>query len=626
MYIKKEPGSMEATFQPPPVTSSSGLDGPPSPRSVCFVCGNVGHPEQYWLRVKPSSNPSGGPTEPYFPFLESHEPPAGYRLETNSSPTAVRACYLCYSLLMQQWDCYERDATPHSRYINRCDNGPFTGAEMALQGEYAAQVLGLNASETTHRNNFDVKHRNINFKLQGKIPHAIHHKRLSTTGHKCTQKIYPFKDVSQSCVIGNLVDCKSQSAEEDGADIDMQGLQHISNQEPTTRPLSREDAVSRPGVSPRLSTTVPPPAPPSSAMTMNIEEPCVPDAALDLRHGGVARVSPAPTPTGGYPGSGSGSSVTGADILDLSMPDKNSATEVCYVCGDEYKRGSLSHIAAKPLPAPPSSSPPPFFPSLMLHPRPSRSRPMDSAGRVQACVACQRHLLQQWHAYSAQGVPHGERNYALRKRPVPALDTTTFICYTCSLEYPSSSLRLLYCCPNVEKEPYFPFIGTIRRPSGAHPISPQGVVQVCSICYKAIPQKHQVFSGSGSTNHHVEDSRQGLSPRPGVVKSPASASGSDIRFKPYELGASNKNPNSNIATSSSVKRKSSITGVGDASSIRSQQNYRCYICAADFPRLTWKMIMRVCCAGAFKLIGSTSCLHFKLSPMLLFAPSKSYVN
>ncbi|KAF6197666.1 hypothetical protein GE061_008632, partial [Apolygus lucorum] len=385
---------------------------------ICYVCGSSCAPT-HTLR----STPGPRPDDPYFPFLEGHEPPLGCR-RINDPVPYVRSCYLCYTLLTQQWDRYQKDNTPHNRrlyWLKRVDNGPYAGAEMGTQ-EYANDVLGITPTP-----------------------------------------VYPPRD-------------------------------------PGLTPM--EDGPSAP---PGASGAIGPP--PGSSV-------------LDLRQSPLTSA-----PNGGGNNSNPGSytsstGTTGTDILDLSMPDKNSNTQVCYVCGEEHRRGSLTHIGARPTPNQP------FFPSLMLHSRPARSRPMDSAGRVLACQACTQHLLHQWQLYQAQGVGHTERNYTLRKRAPPATDS--FVCYTCSLEYPPSSARVTYAGPNPEGATYYPFIARLEKPHRAKPISPTNQVEVCSICFKSIPQKHQGFTGLPTAAPAASTPPAHPPPQPNN-KSP------DIRFRPYEM-------------------------------------------------------------------------------------------
>ena len=105
-------------------------------RVVCFVCGS--HGGVCSLHIQARDNGA------YFPFLENHDPPKGARLPTSAG--TIDACRVCYAFLLQQWESYERTKTPPVKrlyWLKRVDNGTFTGAEMRIQGEYAAQVMGL---------------------------------------------------------------------------------------------------------------------------------------------------------------------------------------------------------------------------------------------------------------------------------------------------------------------------------------------------------------------------------------------------------------------------------------------------------------------------------------------------
>lgn len=52
---------------------------------VCFVCGGLQHSNQYILNIKPSTSTS----EPYFPFLETHEPPRKYNGSLSNGQVSI---------------------------------------------------------------------------------------------------------------------------------------------------------------------------------------------------------------------------------------------------------------------------------------------------------------------------------------------------------------------------------------------------------------------------------------------------------------------------------------------------------------------------------------------------------
>ncbi|XP_068211622.1 uncharacterized protein [Palaemon carinicauda] len=392
-------------------------------RVTCYVCGHPGCAE-YPLAVRQQA--SG----PYFPFLETHEPPDGADPQTPEG--LVLSCLLCFSCLTQQWESYEREKVPPVKrfyWLKRVDQGPYTGVEGGVQSEYVSQLLGLTTDPPP-------------------VPSDPKRPPQSSSSNSIGGRVHP--TVSMAPVTPSGVH-------------ETKRVRILPPQvQPPTMPLPP------PGIPTLQQLTVPQPLPQQEALDLTIDR---------GRGRGTKRSQPDPSPqTEG--------------LLDLSMPDKNATTEVCYVCGDHHKKGTLVDIYAKQ-----QLGVFPFFPSLTNHSRPSKSHPMEASGRVQACRECFSHLQRQWDTYEIHKIPHGERNYSLRKRnssvslPVSSHDSTAFVCYKCGCEFSSSKLCLIYCKPNCEKEPYYPLIQDLEAPEGASPISPQGMVQVCSLCFKTIPQE-----------------------------------------------------------------------------------------------------------------------------------------
>ncbi|XP_036333943.1 uncharacterized protein LOC118744756 isoform X3 [Rhagoletis pomonella] len=542
---------------------------------LCYVCGGNGGCES--LRIRPNQE---CPTEPYFPFLERHEPPNGVPKVANSQ-TYVIACMLCYRSLREQWDAYERKKKPHLQrlyHMKRVDGKNYIGADIQTQGEYAAQVLGLSADHLQHgtlhedfayfgnvqrtpnRAEYERPANVVNqyFPVHSNEPPSSLHYAQTTNvpSSSSAQQYCDYYNRNVNATLNGQLTPQPKEKQISSTQLP-KGMTHM-NEEPSTVETRKAVASGSPYESINIKSSsfahhkfklgqisymnsaaarhdLNPPneaQKPTSNLTSDSKQhqiqhqrqdrispydygiaagggshsnaPSMADAddtgaALDLRNSnnicepymlscGTSRqmfrnASPSNT-----------ANQVDVGILDLSMPDKNSLTEVCYVCGDEQRRGSLielSTVRSKDL----KGRHHPYFPIFNeQHPRPPRSRPKDPRGMIQACQLCFENLIQQWNSYQTGQTPENDRSYTLRKKPTSVTERTTFVCYTCGGDTPSSRLRLVYCCPNAEREPYYPFIKTMKAFKNASPISPQGMVQICSSCY----EKHLYLAEGGN--------------------------------------------------------------------------------------------------------------------------------
>lgn len=372
--------------QQPPAASSD------DPSNICYVCGARGARDQFYLRVRP--NPER-PSDPYFPLLETHQPPAGVPQWTPAQ-VGVRSCNLCFTTFASQWDYHEREGKPISQrlyWLKRTDGKSYIGAEMSTQGEYATQVLGLNPEHVPPGNDRrSLTPQSQHMSSYGRIESPNSLARPRSQDHPSTAAPPQHYQVARndSPIRSSSRNESPQGKTEPYHPTKRYIENHInSTSQPGSRPSSRNEK----SVTPRpMSRENPSPVAAPPTTTPNTTASATASPVLASRFDGMKMSSFAhhklkigtyastlaaatnPTPSSGATGGANpaadtksssshrleeaegaldlrNSSLgpvgpgTGTDILDLSMPDKNSMTEVCYVCGDEQRRGSLVEIS-----------------------------------------------------------------------------------------------------------------------------------------------------------------------------------------------------------------------------------------------------------------------------------------
>lgn len=378
-------------------------------RLVCFVCGSPG--AETTLRVRQHDR------EPYFPFLLQHDPPKGARLPNVDG--VIDSCVVCFMFLTQQWDSYERSKTPAVKrlyWLKRSDNGNFTGAEMRIQGEYIAQVMGLQyppgveersspenvsserdfSNHGTSSNMMMYNHPNSHSSKERETrdyhSHSHSHGKPSaldlSTPKKNFEDSKPVTDNNTVCYVcgqfftfssDNLVNALYQGNGEPFFPV----LERIS-------PCPGADFISRNGhvkTCSKCKNTL-------FQQWQAFEMSGTPITHRDFKLPRESEVRK-----------------TEIKTEDKYANNSSASSYFCYICGCSYITDHVRLLNTLPPKRAAASSI--FFPFVRDLKRPPNAEPLRSDGTVIVCLKCYSHLSYQWEMQDSEGVPVYNRQYSL---------------------------------------------------------------------------------------------------------------------------------------------------------------------------------------------------------------------
>ncbi|XP_052233715.1 genetic suppressor element 1-like isoform X2 [Dreissena polymorpha] len=371
---------------------------------ICYVCGSAGAETR--LRVRPYDH------EPYFPFLAHHELPKGARDVTREG--LIDSCAVCYMFLTQQWDSYERSKTPAVKrlyWLKRSDNGSFTGAEMRIQGEYIAQVMGLQyppgvddrgspdqAADGELFNNSKVSVSNYSSHDSKKNNEQDKSNKISALDLSNPKKVVD-KNEANKCPVESSVSaiCFVCGNVYSHTNYNYLNVFDHGTGEPYFPALERVE-----------------PCPGAEYMSRSGRvKSCTNCKNVLFQQWQAYEMTGTPLPLRAF-------KFLREDRIDKQEAEvktekyaanEDVSTYHCYICGSPYIADHIRLLHTLPPKRPSLNSM--FFPFVRDLKRPSGAEPLRSDGTVIVCIQCNGHLSCQWEFQEKEGVNVYNRQYSL---------------------------------------------------------------------------------------------------------------------------------------------------------------------------------------------------------------------